>query len=301
LHRQTRNLAAPRPLSARLRRWSTALLVGPTVAVLVAFVLIPFLYVVRVSLATQGPYGSIGGGWTADNYAQFVDYTYLKILIYSVSLAAQNTVLCLFFGYTVAFFLAFRAGRAAPMLIFLLVLPFWASFLVRMSAWMTLLSPQGIVDTALHKSLLFTGPLQLFPSQGAVLVGLVYSFLPIAVFPLYASLRSIDVSLIEAARDLGSGPFGVHTKVVIPLARPGIVAATLLTFAPSLGVFVIPVLLGGGKKLILGNLIVSLFLEFRNMPFGAAVSVVFFVIVMIGILAGLRIMRGAGQSGRALI
>jgi len=291
------DVATEAPLRVRRarpeRHWSTLLLIAPSIALLVGFVVVPFVYVVRVSLATQGPFGSIGTGWTLANYRQFFQTTYLQILGHSVWLSFENTVICLVVGYIVGYFLAFRAGRATPVFVLLLIVPFWASFLVRMSAWMILLSPHGIVASILHTLHVASSSVQLVPSNGAVLVGLLYVFLPSAVLPIYAGLRTVDPSLVEAAKDLGCG---THWRVILPLGRPGIVAAALFVFAPSLGVFVIPVLLGGGKSLIIGNLIVTLYLEFRNMPFGAAVSVVLFVIVMLGIVACLRAMRSADGS-----
>jgi spermidine/putrescine transport system permease protein len=276
------------------------LLIAPSVALLIGFIVVPFIYVIRVSFATQGLFGSIGSGWTLANYRQFFQATYLQILAHSIWFSFENTVICLVVGYIVGYFLAFRAGRATPVFVLLLIVPFWASFLIRMSAWMILLSPHGIVASILHSLHLASASVQLVPSNGAVLIGLLYVFMPSAVLPIYAGLRTVDPSLVEAAKDLGCGPIGTHWRVILPLGRPGIVAAALFVFAPSLGVFVIPVLLGGGKSLIIGNLIVTLYLEFRNMPFGAAVSVVLFVIVMVGIAACLRAMRSTSGSGGGL-
>ena len=140
--------AAPRVHSER--RWSTVLLVAPSVALLVGFVVLPFIYVIRVSFATQGLFGSIGSGWTLANYRQFFQTTYLQILGHSIWLSFENTAICLVVGYIVGYFLAFRAGRATPVFVLLLIVPFWASSSVRMSAWMILLSPHGIVASVLH-------------------------------------------------------------------------------------------------------------------------------------------------------
>jgi spermidine/putrescine transport system permease protein len=284
---ETHSLAIqPKPPSRRLN-WSTLLLVGPTVLLLVMFVIVPFFFILRASLASVGPYGSVGADWTLDNYRSLGDPVYLRIIVNSLWLAAQNTVMCLAVGYPVAYILAFKAGRWAGPLIVLLVIPFWASFLVRMSAWMTLLSPDGLVDMALKTLRVVGDDAQLIPSGSAVLIGLLYVFLPSAVFPIYAALLGIHRPLLDAAGDLGCGPVRTHLHVIMPLGARGIAAAILFVFAPSLGVFVIPVLLGGGKDLIIGNLIVTLFLEFRNMPFGSAVSVV--LVALVGVMVALTL------------
>jgi len=276
-----------REASARRFDWTTLVLVGPSIVLIVGFVIVPFFFIIRSSVASVGPYGAIGTDWTLDNYRSLADSVYVEIILNSLWLAAQNTIICLLVGYPVAYFLAFRAGRMAGPLILLLVIPFWASFLVRMSAWMTLLSPGGIADSILQAARLVGEDAQLIPSNGAVLIGLLYVFLPSAVFPIYAALQAIPKSLLDSASDLGCGPLRTHLHVIIPLGTKGLAAAVLFVFAPSLGVFVIPVLLGGGKDLIIGNLIVTLFLEFRNMPFGAAVSVV--LVVLVGLMASLTL------------
>jgi spermidine/putrescine transport system permease protein len=268
--------------------WSTLMLVLPSVALIVGFVVVPFFFILRSSLASVQAYGAIGNDWTIDNYRSMLDPVYVRIILNSLWLALQNTIICLLVGYPVAYFLAFKAGRFVGPLILLLVIPFWASFLVRMSAWMTLLSRGGVADHGLQWLHLVGKDAQLIPSHGAVLIGLLYVFLPSAVFPIYAALHGISRSLLDSASDLGCGPLRTHVHVIVPLGSKGLAAAALFVFAPSLGVFVIPVLLGGGKDLIIGNLIVTLFLEFRDMPFGAAVSVVLVVLVaLIGLLAWL--------------
>lgn len=282
-------------VSARRFDWTTLLLAGPCVILMIGFVIVPFFFILRSSVASVGPYGSIGSDWTLDNYRALADPVYARIILNSLWLALQNTIICLLVGYPVAYFLAFKAGRMAGPLIVLLVVPFWASFLVRMSAWMTLLSPGGVADTVLSAAHLIGDGTQLIPSDGAVLIGLLYVFLPSAVFPIYAALSGIPRSMLDAAGDLGCGPIRTHTHVIVPLGARGLAAAVLFVFAPSLGVFVIPVLLGGGKNLIIGNLIVTLFLEFRNMPFGAATSVVLVVLVA---LIALATVAGFARRGR---
>ena len=274
--------------------WTTLLLLSPSVLMLVAFLLIPLFIVVKYSFSGSDPYGGVTSTLTLENYRALFRPLYVPIFLRSVELAAATTLVSLLVGYPVAYFLAFRAGRFAPLLLMAMIVPFWTNFLVRISAWMTLLNDQGVINATLQAVGLTGRPLRMVPTSGAVLVGLLYAFLPSAVFPIYASLRSVEPSLLEAAQDLGCGAIATHRRIVLPVALPGIVAAALLVFIPALGVFVIPVLLGGGKQIMIGNLIVTLYLEFRNIPFGAAISVVLLLIVSIGI-AGFLKLSGAAR------
>ena len=274
--------------------WTTLLLLSPSVLMLVAFLLIPLFIVVKYSFSGSDPYGGVTSNLTLENYRALFRPLYVPIFLRSVELAAATTLVSLLVGYPVAYFLAFRAGRFAPLLLMAMIVPFWTNFLVRISAWMTLLNDQGVINATLQAVGLTGHPLRMVPTSGAVLVGLLYAFLPSAVFPIYASLRSVEPSLLEAAKDLGCGAIATHRRIVLPVALPGIVAAALLVFIPALGVFVIPVLLGGGKQIMIGNLIVTLYLEFRNIPFGAAISVVLLLIVSIGI-AGFLKLSGAAR------
>ncbi|MFJ9585406.1 ABC transporter permease [Streptomyces acidicola] len=280
---------APAPPTAPARRSGlrsaavTAALLAPAGVTVVALVLVPMVLVVRDSFATADPYGGIQGGFTLANYQQLLDPVYLKVFGYSLGMAALNTVVCLVLGYVVSYYLAGRPPQRQGLLLLLIIVPFWTDFLVRTFAWINLLSPGGPVNTLTDALGLTDGPTRWIPSQGASFVGLVYAFLPTAIFPVYASLRGVDPALGEAARDLGCGWWRVHTKVLLPLARPGLLAAALLTFVPTLGVFVIPVLLGGGKHELVGNLIVTLYTEFRNQPMGAAASVVLLTLMIVSL------------------
>jgi spermidine/putrescine transport system permease protein len=279
--------AAPvkvRPVMARARPGAlTVVLLAPAGLTVAGLVLAPLLLVVRNSFAIPDVYGGIGGGFTLANYQDLLDPVYLKVFGYSLGMAALNTAVCLAFGYVVSYYMAGRPPQRQMLLILLIIVPFWTDFLVRTFAWINLLSPGGPINT-LTDAIGFThGPAQWIPSQGASFAGLVYAFLPTAIFPIYASLRGVDPALSEAARDLGCGWWGVHSKVLLPIARPGLLAAALLTFIPTLGVFVIPVLLGGGKNQLVGNLIVTLYTEFRNQPMGAAAAVVLLILMLVSL------------------
>ncbi|MEU3602557.1 ABC transporter permease [Streptomyces sp. NPDC006798] len=272
---------APPAREPRARRAAvTTLLLAPAGITVAGLVLVPLLLVIRNSFASADAYGGIQGGWTLTNYQDLMDPVYLKVFGYSLGMAALNTAVCLVLGYVVSYYLASRSPQRQMLLLLLIIVPFWTDFLVRTFAWINLLSPGGPVNS-LTDAIGFTdGATQWIPSQGASFVGLVYAFLPTAIFPIYAALRGVDNSLGEAARDLGCGWWRVHTRVLLPIARPGMLAAALLTFIPTLGVFVIPVLLGGGRDQLVGNLIVTLYTEFRNQPMGAAASVVLLLLMV---------------------
>ncbi|MEW1720030.1 ABC transporter permease [Streptomyces sp. NPDC093109] len=275
-------MTAPPPAAGPRTRqgFLTAALLAPAGLTVAGLVLVPLLLVVRDSFAAPDAYGGIKGGFTLTNYQNLLDPVYLKVFGYSLGMAAANMVICVLLGYVVSYWLASRPPQRQMLLLLLIIVPFWTDFLVRTFAWINLLSPGGPVNSLTDAVGLTHGSTQWIPSQGASFIGLVYAFLPTAIFPVYASLRGVDPSLGEAARDLGCGWWRVHTKVLLPIARPGLLAAGLLTFIPTLGVFVIPVLLGGGKNQLVGNLIVTLYTEFRNQPMGAAASVLLLVLML---------------------
>jgi len=267
-------------LRPRARRLSDFTLIAPAAATVILFVLVPLGLVVRTSFANAGDYGGVEGGWTFANYQALADPVYIKVLGYSLYMAAANTVFCCVVGYVLAYYIAMKPARVQSILLMLIIIPFWTDFLVRVFAWINLLSPRGPVSSFFDLLGLPGVTEGWIPSDGAVFLGLLYAFLPTAVFPIYASMRQLDLSLTEAAADLGCGWWGVQRRVLLPLVQPGVVGAALLTFIPTLGVFVIPILLGGGKKQLVGNVIVTLNTEFRNQPMGAAASVILLVMML---------------------
>jgi len=266
------------------------LMLAPSTVLIAVFLVAPMIIVIGYSFAGRDAYGGIVPGFNLDSYRELFQPLYVPIFWNSVKLAFWNTVLCVVVAYPIAYFIAFRAGRWAPVLLILMLIPFWIDFLIRISAWVVLLGRNGIINAGLTATIL-DEPARMLGTYGAVLVGLVYAFLPSAVFPIYAALQPIDRSLLEAGRDLGAGPFQNFRRVTLPLSLPGVMAACLFVFVPSMGVFAIPVLLGGGKSIIVGNLIVQLFLDFRNMPLGSAVSVLLLVFSSFGILLYMRALR----------
>jgi spermidine/putrescine transport system permease protein len=273
------------------KRLEIGAMLAPSVLLLALFVLVPLCIVAAYSFALRDSYGAVLPGFTLQNYADLFQSVYLLVFVNSLELAASTTVLCLLIGYPVAYYIAFKAGRWAPALLLLLLIPFWINFLIRISAWVVLLGRGGLINQGLVWSGLLEAPVGMLGTYGATLVGMVYAFLPLTVFPIYAALQPMDRKLIEAGADLGAGPAEAFFRITLPLSLPGVLAAALFVFVPSMGVFAIPVLLGGGKDIILGNLIVQLFLEFRNIPLGAAVSMLLLAFAGIGILLYMRALR----------
>jgi spermidine/putrescine transport system permease protein len=267
----------------------TALLLAPGGLWLLLFFLVPVAALVGYSVMPRGIYGGVEHGFTLANYRQFLDPIYLRILWRTVLLSGLCTALCAVAGFPMAFAIA-RSGRWKNVLLALVILPLWTSFLVRTYALIFLLRDNGLVNDLL-RGLGYRGePLHLLYTQGAVLLGLVYGFLPLMVLPVYATLEKLDPALLEAAEVLGARPWSRFRRVILPLARPGLLAGCLLVFVPSLGAFLTPDLLGGARQMMLGGLIQNQFGPARNWPFGAAAS----VIVMAAVLVLLA--RGGARS-----
>ncbi|HSF44347.1 MAG TPA: ABC transporter permease [Thermoanaerobaculia bacterium] len=255
----------------------------PTWLVLGIFFLVPLAIMLAVSFAERGTYGGIKpiadlgeyvrSGAFLGNYARSLGEVYRKIGWRSVWMAVLTTGLCLAVSYPIAYYLAILAPRRFKgLLLGLVVVPFWTSFLIRTYAWMFILRSEGLLNVALLGTGLLDHPLELLYTQTAVMIGLVYGELPFMILPLYASLEKLDRSLLEASADLGAGRAQTFRRVTVPLTMPGIAAGIVLVFIPSLGQFVVSDLLGGARSMLLGNLIQNQFAVARNKPFGAALA-----------------------------
>jgi spermidine/putrescine transport system permease protein len=231
----------------------------------------PLGIVCAYSFLTRGDYGGVEQPWTLESFTRLADPLYLAILWRSLVIATLSTALCAVFGFPLALYIA-RAGRHKNLLLQLVLLPFWTSFLVRTYAWLFILRDTGLINTVLQRLHVIHSPLQLLYNDGAVLLGLVYNFLPFFVLPMYATLEKLDPALLEAAADLGARPWAVLHRVVIPVSAPGIAAGSVLVFIPCLGAYLTPDLLGGGKSVMLGNLVQNQFTTARDWPFGSAAS-----------------------------
>jgi len=269
-----------------------SVLLLPSLALLVLLFYVPQLLMFLVSLGRRTAYGGVAREASPDNYQRALEPLYLAILGRSLVLATVTTLLCLLVGYPVAWWLARRApARWRNALLALVILPFWTSFLVRMYAWIVLLRSEGVVNLALQAAGLSRA--DLLYNDFAVLVGQLYGELPFMIIPLYVSLEKLDSSLLEAAADLGADARRTFTRVVVPQTMPGIVAGCVLVFIPSLGAYLAPDLLGGGKTAYVGNLIQSQFAVARDTPFGAALSFVLSLVVVLLLLVFRRPLRSA--------
>ncbi len=276
------------------------------------FFLVPFLIVVKISLShdvvAQPPYRpllDLAQGWDGirafvsqldfANYALVLsDALYIESYLQSLWIAAVSTVLLLLVGYPIAYAIARAPARWRPLLVLLVILPFWTSFLIRVYAWIGILSREGFLNQALIGLGLISEPLEILATNKAVYLGIVYTYLPFMVLPLYASLEKLDETLLEAAADLGATPVRAFWQVTFPLSLPGVVAGSLLCFIPAVGEFVIPDLLGGSETLMIGKTLWTEFAVNRSWTVSSAVAVLLLTVLVVPILFYQR------QQGRAI-
>jgi spermidine/putrescine transport system permease protein len=259
-------------------------LLGPGLLWMGLLFFVPLCLVVVISFASRGTYGGIVWSFSLTNYLDLLHPLYARILGQSLLMAAGTTLLCLIMGFPLAYYIARAAPRRQGIWLLLVMIPFWTNFLVRTYAWMFILRTEGLLNTLLLKLGLIATPIELLYSNTAVVIGLVYGYLPFMVLPLYVALERVDRTLVEAAWDLYATRWAVFWRVILPLARPGVMAGCLLVFIPSLGAFLTPDLLGGARSMMIGNLIQHEFLVARDWPLGAAISCVLmlFVVGMMG-------------------
>jgi putrescine transport system permease protein len=279
---------------ADTRQWLRWAVLGPY-AWLLLFFLAPFFIILKISLAdpiVALPPFTAFFDWTAtgwnkiqaslDNYLfLFQDPYYVTIYLNSVKMAAISAVLCLLLGYPMAYFITRQPPRLRSMLLLAVILPFWISFLLRVYAWIGLLNTHGVINQMLLWLGLIDQPLSLIYNDFAVYLGIVYSYLPFMILPLYANLEKLDTDLEEAAADLGARRWQVFVDVTLPLSLPGIIAGCLLVFIPAIGEFIIPALLGGSDTLMIGRALWDEFFINRDWPVASAVSVVLLLILVL--------------------
>jgi spermidine/putrescine transport system permease protein len=249
-------------------------LVSPTLLYLAVFLILPLVLVILLSFLSRGPYGDVVFTFNLRNYARLLDPIYLRILGYSLSTAGLTTLLTILIGYPLAAYIARVPVRQRSFLLFLILVPFWTNFIIRIYAWIMILRTEGILNSTLLNLGIISVPLDLLYTPAAVLIGMVYEFLPFMVLPLYTSLEKIEPAQLEAAADLGARPWRAFLRVTLPLSIPGMIAGSILVFIPAMGMFVVPDLMGGAKTVLVGNLIRNQFLTARDWPFGAAASMV---------------------------
>jgi len=275
-------------------RWQSVVTAIPFFWLLLFF-LAPFFIVLKISLAesliASPPFSSLlqwGDHWlpsieaTKDNFAYlWEDDLYLRTYINSVKIASISTLLCLLLGYPIAYAIARTEGNLKYILLLLVILPFWTSFLLRVYAWMGLLADQGTLNSFLIWLGVIEKPIRLLYSQFAVYIGIVYSYIPFMILPLYANMEKLDVSLQEAASDLGAKPATGFFTVTLPMTAPGILAGCLLVFIPATGEFVIPDLLGGGNVLMIGRVLYTEFNSNHDWPVASAVAIALLVVLVV--------------------
>jgi spermidine/putrescine transport system permease protein len=268
------------------RRSRGPLLVLPAAFWLGVFFTLPLLLVLLISVVERGRAGGVRTPleFTLQHYLQLVDPLYLGILWNSVRIAIFVTALCILVGYPLALFISRAPPRWRSPLLLLVMIPFWTNFLVRTYAMKQILAAEGMVNALLQATSLAQAPLDLLFNTQAVVLGLVYGYLPFAVLPMYASIEKFDFTLLEAAADLGAGVRLGFWRVMLPLTAPGLLAAGVLVFVPVVGAFITPDIMGGGKVEMIGTLINRQFGVARNWPFGSAMSLFLMVLVVVGVL-----------------
>lgn len=279
------------------RNYRLLILLFPVLFWLLCFFLIPLLSVFAYSFIERGTYGGVRWNFTWENYQRLFDGLYLGILWRSVSTAIIATTLCLLLGYPFAYYLARYQPRWRNVLLLLVVVPFWTNFLIRTYAWILILRREGILNSLLALLIPNFQPLELLNTPIAVQIGLVYGYLPFMILPLYASLEQLDMALVEAAQDLGASPRRTFWHVTVPLSLPGILAGSMLVFIPTVGAFITPDLLGGGKVSYIGNVVERQFKSARDWPFGSALSFMLMCIVLVGTVLYFRAL-GHRDEGR---
>jgi spermidine/putrescine transport system permease protein len=304
-----RDLPAPDAAPERHgRKW---LLCAPALAILLFAASGPLLIVAVYSVLSPGSHGGVE--WTFSTEGWFRVFlsrdifdpeivgpnsAHLSIFWRSVSLAFQTTVICAVLGFPTAWFIATRPQRSRAIWLFLITIPFWTNLLIRTFAIQEVIRNQGLINTALLKAGLIEAPIQMMFTDFAILVGMAYVFLPLMVLPLYAAMDKLDIRLLEAGYDLYASRWAVLRHIVLPLVKPGFIAGSILVFIPAIGAYVTPRVLGGGRNMMLGNLIELQFGQGRNWPLGAALAMTLLVIVVAALVVYLRQTNRTGEGQR---
>jgi spermidine/putrescine transport system permease protein len=286
-------------------RW---LLSTPALVILLFAASGPLLIVLLYSFLAKAPYGDVLWqfdltGWFSvflerdifDDTLSFAS-AHLSIFWRSLRLSVMTTIVTLVFGFPTAYFIATRRQSTREVWLFLITIPFWTNLLIRTFAMLEVVRNEGLINTILIRLGIITSPIQMLFTDGAILAGMVYVYLPLMVLPLYASMEKLDFRLVEAGYDLYASPFQVLRRIIVPLVKPGMIAGSILVFIPSLGAYVTPSVLGGGKNLMIGNLIELQFGQGRNWPLGSALSITLMAIVMVALLF---YVRNAGSGDRS--
>jgi spermidine/putrescine transport system permease protein len=284
-------IAAPAVIERKQSgRWLTAVLLAPSAVWFFVLLILPLAVVLIYSVGVRAPAGGYQAAFTFDNYLNLpARWAAFKN---TMTLAPLGTLICLLAGYPLAYFLAVKsAERWRVLLLILVIVPFWTSFLIRTYAWIFILGGRGI--PALLESIGIPD-VRFINTPFSVMCGIVYAYLPLMVFPIYVSLEKLDKRLLEASEDLGAGPFATFRQITLPLSAPGIITGCMLVFILLMGEYLIPQMLGGGKVFFIGNALVDLFLQSLNWPYGSAVSMALVIIMLVTVSLYLRATAATG-------
>jgi spermidine/putrescine transport system permease protein len=273
------------------RRAQLGLLLGPVSLFLAVFFLGPLAIMIVTSFLAPGLYGGVEWTWYPHNYGRILgfadpmfedfDPVYIAIFLRSLKIAALTVVATLIVCYPAAFCISRLSDRWKNFCLFLITLPFFTSLIVRLFIWVLILRQTGLVNAVLLNTGVIARPLELIYTDGAIILGMVYIFIPFMFMPVYASVEKLDWTLVRASLDLGAGPIRTFIRIILPLTAPGIAGGAIIVFIPALGNFVVPAILGGAKVMMLGNLIEQQFLAARNWPFGSALAMMVMCVMLV--------------------
>ena len=264
--------------SSRQLGWFWSL---PGLIFLTIFAAFPVISMLFMSVLTAGRFGGVTTPFTLNNLIRATDQTFLKVIFTSILIATATALLSLLIGFPTALFISRLSRKWQIILIIAIILPYWTNFLVRTYAWLVLLNNEGIINKFLKNIGLIDQPIEMLYTPLAVIVGMTYLYLPLMILPIYAALEKVDKNLVEASLDLGSSAWKSLRTISIPLAMPGILIGLIFVFVPSMGNFVVPELLGGGKTVMIRNLVRDQFLKARDWPFGATFALILTIILVI--------------------
>lgn len=255
---------------------------GPVSIWMIIFVALPMLFIIYISFMSRGVFGDVVYQFSIESYTKLLDSTYFKVIIKSIRAAFITTILCLAVGYPFAYYIARKPKETASKLIMMIMIPFWTNSLMRLNSWLLLFQTSGPINTFLQNVGVLNSPLNLVYTDFLVMIGMITNMLPFAVLPMYSSIEKLSNSLLEASADLGASKIDTFFRITLPLTFPGIFSSIILVFIPSLGIYTVTDMLGGGKVLYIGNIIKNQFGAIRNWPLGAALAVL--LIAITGIL-----------------
>lgn len=302
------NMGQPRRLSLRSDTWHLLCVIAPGVLWIVVFLVLPSLLLISIAFMTNGVYGLPQMPLTLDSFKQLAGYGILGwspgnfyVLFRSVWQTVLATSLVILISYPIAYYITTRPEHVRPLMLLLVVAPSWTNQVIRAIGWMNILAPDTFISD-LAANLGFISPqMGVFPSSFAVAIGLVYNFLPFMVLPLYAAFERLDYAQVEAARDLWAGPIRAFYHAVLPQTLPGLVAGSVLVSIPAFGMYVIPELLGGGKSMMIGNLVARQFAAAANWPYGAAGALIMIIATLIGLQVLRRLSKRVGGDIEVVI